>query len=42
MAVSGSVEKTLRTLDILAGLPDGHVVDTMDEAREVALNLLRG
>ena len=40
MAVSGSVEKTLQTLDILAGLPDGHVVDTMDEAREIALDLL--
>lgn len=40
MAVSGSVEKTLSTLDILAGLPEGHIVDTMDEAREAALALL--
>ncbi|WP_428273877.1 SulP family inorganic anion transporter [Candidatus Palauibacter sp.] len=41
MAVSGSVEKTLRTLDILTGLPADHVVETMDQAREVALDLLK-
>jgi SulP family sulfate permease len=40
MAVSGTVEKTLVTLDILAGLPAEHVVETMDRAREVALDLL--
>ena len=42
MAVSGTVEKTLHTLDILAGLPGDHVVETMDQAREVALELLKG
>ncbi len=42
MAVSGTVEKTLHTLDILAGLPGDHVVETMDQAREVALDLLKG
>lgn len=41
MAVSGTVEKTLLTLDILAGLPGDHVVETMDQAREVALDLLK-
>ena len=40
MAVSGSVEKTLLTLDILAGVPGEHVVETMDEAREAAAALL--
>ncbi|WP_419164419.1 SulP family inorganic anion transporter [Candidatus Palauibacter sp.] len=40
MAVSGSVAKTLHTLDILADVPDGHVVGTIDEAREVAHGLL--
>ena len=40
MAVSGTVEKTLLTLDILAGVPEEHVVETMDEAREAAAALL--
>ena len=40
LAVSGSVEKTLVTLDILAGVPGEHVVETMDEARDAARALL--
>ena len=39
--VSGAVAKTLETLDILAAVGEGQVVDTLDEAREVALGLLR-
>ncbi|WP_419165610.1 SulP family inorganic anion transporter [Candidatus Palauibacter sp.] len=39
--VSGAIAKTLETLDFLSAVPEGQVVDTLDEAREVALGLLR-
>ena len=41
MGLSGSVARTLHALDTLRDLPDGHVVETMDEAREVALALVK-
>ncbi len=40
LSVSGAVHKTLRALDILSGVPEQHIVETRDEAREVALDLL--
>ena len=40
LSVSGAVHKTLRALDILSGVPERHIVETRDEAREVALDLL--
>ncbi len=40
MGLSGSVGVTLRTLDILRRVPDDHVVETLDEARMVAISLL--
>ena len=40
MGLSGKVALTLHALDILRDLPDGHLVETMDEAREVAIGLL--
>ena len=40
VGLSGGVADTLRTLDILRDLPDDRVVDTMDEARRVAIGLL--
>ena len=39
--VAGNVAKTLETLDILSAVPEGQVVETMDEARVVALRLLK-
>ncbi|MXX70732.1 MAG: SulP family inorganic anion transporter [Gemmatimonadetes bacterium] len=40
MGLTGSVAETLRSLDILRSVPDHHVVDTLDQARNVAINLL--
>ena len=40
MGLSGSVAVTLHTLDILRRVPAGHVVDSLDEARQVAISLL--
>ena len=40
MGLSGSVARTLSALDTLRDLPGGHIVETMDEAREVALGLV--
>ena len=40
LSVSGAVDQTLRALDILSGVPEQHIVETRDEAREVALDLL--
>ena len=40
MGLSGKVALTLQALDILRDLPDGHLVETMDEARVVAIGLL--
>ncbi len=40
MGLSGSVARTLGTLDTLREIPESHVVDTMDEAREIAFWLL--
>ena len=40
MGLSGSAARTLGALDTLRDLPGGHVVETMDEAREMALGLL--
>ena len=42
MGLSGSAARTLEALATLRDLPDGHVVETMDEAREVAAGLLWG
>ncbi len=40
IGLTGSVAETLRSLDILRSVPDHHVVDTLDQARNVAINLL--
>ena len=40
MGLASSVARTLRELDTLRDLPRNHIVETMDEAREVALGLL--
>ena len=38
---AGRVADTLHTLDVLRHIPEGHEVDTLDEARKVARSLLR-
>jgi len=40
MGLTGSVAETLRSLDILRRVPGDRVVETLDEARNVAINLL--
>ena len=40
MGLSGKVARTLHALDILRDLSEDHVVDTMEEARGVAIRLL--
>ena len=40
MGLKGKVAETLHGLDILRRVPGDHVVDTLDEAREVAISLL--
>ena len=40
MGLRGRVAETLRSLDILRRVPNHHVVDTLDEARDVAIGLL--
>ena len=40
MGLASSVARTLHELDTLRDLPRNHIVETMDEAREVALGLL--
>ncbi len=40
MGLSGKVARTLHALDILRDLSGDHVVDTMEEARSVAIRLL--
>ncbi len=40
MALSGSVEDTLSALGIIQRVPQAHIVETLDEAREVARKLL--
>ncbi len=40
MSLSGSVEDTLTTLGIIQRVPEAHIVDTLDEAREVAGKML--
>ena len=40
MGATGRVEESLHTLDVLQHVPDGHEVETLDEARELARNLL--
>ena len=40
MGLSGSVEQTLLTLDVLRDVPGDRVVESLDEARQVARNLL--
>ena len=42
MGATGQVAESLHTLDVLQHIPDGHEVETLDEARELARNLLRG
>ena len=41
MGATDRVAESLHTLDVLQHLPDGHEVETLDEARELARNLLR-
>ncbi|MDE2974536.1 MAG: SulP family inorganic anion transporter [Gemmatimonadota bacterium] len=41
MGLSGKVSRTLHALDILRDLPEGREVESMDEARDVAVRLLR-
>ena len=41
MGLKGKVAETLQTLDILRNVPSGHIVDTLDDARQVAIALLR-
>ena len=40
MGVKGSVADTLHTLDILRRVPEKHIVETLEEARQVAKELL--
>ena len=40
VGLSGKVARTLHALDILRDLPEDHEVETMDEARRVAIRLL--
>ena len=40
MGLSGTVAHTLHTLNILQGTPENQVVETVQEAREAAKNLL--
>ena len=40
MSLSGSVEDTLSALGIIQRVPKAHIVETLDEAREVARKLL--
>ncbi len=42
MGLSGPVAHTLHTLNILYGVPENQVVETLDEARQVAKDLLNG
>ena len=42
MGLSGSAEDTLRTLGVLRRLPAGRVVETQEQARQVARGLLAG
>ena len=41
MGAAGRVADALHTLDVLRNVPEGHEVESLDEAREVARNLLR-
>ena len=41
VGLSDAIENTLRTLNILRQVPEGHLVDTLDEARQAAYNLIR-
>ena len=40
VGATNQVADTLHTLDVLQHVPDGHEVETLDEAREVARRLL--
>ena len=40
MGATGRVAESLHTLDVLQHVPDGHEVETLDEARELAWDLL--
>ncbi len=40
MGLSGSVENTLHALNILKKVPEDHVVDKLDDARQVAKDML--
>ena len=40
MSLAGSVEDTLSALGIIQRVPEAHIVETLDEAREVARNML--
>ena len=42
MGASGSVANALRALDVLQRVPEGRLVETLDEARKVARDLLKG
>ena len=38
--VHGSIARTLGTFDILGNLPDGHVTETLEDARRTAREIL--
>ena len=40
VGLSDAIEDTLRTLNVLQQVPKGHLVDTLDEARQAAYNLI--
>ena len=40
MGATGRVAESLHTLAVLQNVPDGHEVETLDEAREIARKLL--
>ncbi len=42
VGLAGTVNRTLRTLNILRHVPERRIVDTLDESREIAAELLRG
>ncbi len=42
LGLSGPVAQTLRTLDVLRHVPEHHIVETRDQARQIAKKLLDG
>jgi hypothetical protein len=40
LSLSGSVEETLSALGIIQRVPEAHIVNTLDDAREIARLML--